>query len=130
MIKEAISSPLKERLLEKSLWQYLDGPTEKPGRGSLHHLSNSREKRLELAYWEETVKQRGFPSSGNHRNVSIFKSLYFANQTESYLKLRQMAQIYSWWRMLEHLGEKLDLANHLEGQRAEIEANLAPIERE
>ena len=56
--------------------KYLDDPTEKPGRGSIHHLAIRVKNDAELAYWEEQVKQRGFHSSGIIDRF-YFKSLYF-----------------------------------------------------
>lgn len=54
----------------------LDGPTEKPGRGSIHHLAIRVKDGTELAFWEEKVRSRGFHSSGIIDRF-YFQSLYF-----------------------------------------------------
>ena len=53
-----------------------EGPSEKPGRGSIHHLAIRVKNEDELRYWEEVVKERGFQSSGIVDRF-YFKSLYF-----------------------------------------------------
>ena len=69
----------------------LDGPSERPGRGSIHHLAIRVKNDEELAYWEEQVKQKGFHSSGL-LIVTTLRACISVNQTEFYLKLRQMDQ--------------------------------------
>lgn len=89
--EEAIFQSIKGEAFGEIVVKYLDGPTEKPGRGSIHHLAIRVKNDAELAYWEEQVIQRGFQSSGIIDRF-ILKAYISANQTESYLKLRQMDQ--------------------------------------
>ena len=91
MIEKQFSSPLKETFGEIVV-KYLDGPTEKPGRGGIHHLAIRVKNDVELAYWEEQVKNKEASILQESSTVSILKAYISANQTESYLKLRQMAQ--------------------------------------
>ena len=54
----------------------LDGPTERPGKGSIHHLAIRAKDDKELAYWDEQVRNKGFHSTGIIDRF-YFKSLYF-----------------------------------------------------
>ena len=74
--EEAIFQSIKGEAFGEIVVKYLDGPTEKPGRGSIHHLAIRVKNDAELAYWEEQVIQRGFQSSGIIDRF-YFKSLYF-----------------------------------------------------
>lgn len=53
-----------------------EGPSEKPGRGSIHHLAIRVKDEAELRYWDEIVKERGFQSTGVVDRF-YFQSLYF-----------------------------------------------------
>lgn len=107
--------------------KYLDGPTEKPGRGSIHHLAIRVKNSEELAYWEEQVIQKGFHSSGIIDRF-YFKSLYFRESNGILFEIATDGPGFTVDGDVEHLGGKLDLPPFLEDQRAEIEAKLAPIE--
>jgi len=69
----------------------LEGPTEKPGRGSIHHLAIRANDERELEYWDKLVRKRGFHSSGIITDF-ILRVCISENQIVSYLKLRQMDQ--------------------------------------
>ena len=125
--QEAIFQSIKGEVFGEIVVKYLDGPTEKPGRGSIHHLAIRVKNDAELAYWEEQVKQRGFHSSGIIDRF-YFKSLYFRESNGILFEIATDGPGFTVDGDVEHLGEKLDLPPFLEGQRAEIEANLAPIE--
>ncbi|RAT09712.1 glyoxalase [Bacillus cereus] len=125
--EEAIFQSIKGEAFGEIVVKYLDGPTEKPGRGSIHHLAIRVKNDAELAYWEEQVIQRGFQSSGI---IDRFysKSLYFRESNGILFEIATDGPGFTVDGDVEHLGEKLDLPPFLEDQRAEIEANLAPIE--
>lgn len=89
--EEAIFQSIKGEAFGEIVVKYLDGPTEKPGRGSIHHLAIRVKNDAELAYWEEQVIKEA-SSLQESSTVSILKAYISANQTESYLKLRQMDQ--------------------------------------
>ena len=71
--------------------------------------------------------QRGFQSSGIIDRF-YFKSLYFRESNGILFEIATDGPGFTVDGDVEHLGEKLDLPPFLEDQRAEIEANLAPIE--
>ncbi|USK97986.1 ring-cleaving dioxygenase [Bacillus tropicus] len=125
--EEAIFQSIKGEAFGEIVVKYLDGPTEKPGRGSIHHLAIRVKNDVELAYWEEQVIQRGFQSSGIIDRF-YFKSLYFRESNGILFEIATDGPGFTVDGDVEHLGEKLDLPPFLEDQRAEIEANLAPIE--
>lgn len=125
--EEAIFQSIKGEAFGEIVVKYLDGPTEKPGRGSIHHLAIRVKNDAELAYWEEQVIQRGFQSSGIIDRF-YFKSLYFRESNGILFEIATDGPGFTVDGDVEHLGEKLDLPPFLEEQRAEIEAKLAPIE--
>lgn len=125
--EEAIFQSIKGEAFGEIVVKYLDGPTEKPGRGSIHHLAIRVKNDAELAYWEEQVIQRGFQSSGIIDRF-YFKSLYFRESNGILFEIATDGPGFTVDGDVEHLGEKLDLPPFLEDQRAEVEANLAPIE--
>lgn len=125
--EEAIFQSIKGEAFGEIVVKYLDGPTEKPGRGSIHHLAIRVKNDAELAYWEEQVIQRGFQSSGIIDRF-YFKSIYFRESNGILFEIATDGPGFTVDGDVEHLGEKLDLPPFLEDQRAEIEANLAPIE--
>ncbi|MED0934477.1 ring-cleaving dioxygenase [Bacillus mobilis] len=125
--EEAIFQSIKGEAFGEIVVKYLDGPTEKPGRGSIHHLAIRVKNDAELAYWEEQVIQRGFQSSGIIDRF-YFKSLYFRESNGILFEIATDGPGFTVDGDVEYLGEKLDLPPFLEGQRAEIEAKLAPIE--
>ncbi|PEL18214.1 ring-cleaving dioxygenase [Bacillus wiedmannii] len=125
--EEAIFQSMKGEAFGEIVVKYLDGPTEKPGRGSIHHLAIRVKNDAELAYWEEQVIQKGFHSSGIIDRF-YFKSLYFRESNGILFEIATDGPGFTVDGDVEHLGEKLDLPPFLEDQRAEIEAKLAPIE--
>ena len=73
---EVIFQSIKGEVFGEIVVKYLDGPSEKPGRGSIHHLAIRVKNEEELIFWEEQVRARGFQSSGIVDRF-YFKSLYF-----------------------------------------------------
>lgn len=103
-----------------------DGPSEKPGRGSIHHLAIRVKDDEELAYWDEQVKARGFISSGIVDRF-YFKSLYFRESNGILFEIATDGPGFLRDGDVESLGEQLDLPDFLEHQREEITAKLKPI---
>ena len=105
----------------------LDGPSEKPGRGSIHHLALRAKDDEELAYWNDQVKQRGFQSSGIVDRF-YFKSLYFRESNGVLFEIATDAPGFTVDADIATLGAKLDLPPFLEERRQEIERNLEPLD--
>jgi glyoxalase family protein len=62
--QEAIYQSVAGQSFGEIVIKQLDGPREKPGRGSIHHLAIRVKNEDELSYWETVVKERGFHTSG------------------------------------------------------------------
>lgn len=105
----------------------LDGPTEKPGRGSIHHLAIRAKDEAELVYWNEQVRKQGLDSSGIVDRF-YFKSLYFRESNGIMFEIATDGPGFTIDGDVETLGERLDLPPFLEERRDEIEATLTPIE--
>ena len=103
-----------------------DGPSEKPGRGSIHHLAIRVKNDEELHFWNEQVKLRGFQSSGIVDRF-YFKSLYFRESNGILFEIATDGPGFLRDGNIETLGEQLDLPDFLESKRAEITAKLKPI---
>jgi glyoxalase family protein len=104
-----------------------EGPSEKPGRGSIHHLAIRVKNVDELRHWEEQVKERGFHSSGIVDRY-YFQSLYFRDRNGILFELATDGPGFTADSTVEALGKKLDLPPFLEEKRAEIEAKLKPLD--
>lgn len=109
--------------------KFLDEPTERPGRGSIHHLAIRAKDETELEHWDNLVRQRGFVSTGIIDRY-YFKSLYFRESNGILFEIATDGPGFTIDSDLETLGETIDLPPTLESQRAQIEAQLKPIEGE
>lgn len=125
--EEAIFQSVPGEVFGEIVVKYLEGPSERPGRGSIHHLAIRVRNDEELKFWEEKVKQRGFHSSGIVDRF-YFKSLYFRESNGILFEIATDEPGFTIDGDVETLGEKLDLPPFLEVRRAEIEENLKPIE--
>ncbi|WNS73952.1 ring-cleaving dioxygenase [Bacillus sp. DTU_2020_1000418_1_SI_GHA_SEK_038] len=104
-----------------------EGPSEKPGRGSIHHLAIRVKNEEELLFWNEEVKKRGFYSSGIVDRF-YFQSLYFRDSNGILFEIATDGPGFTADSSIEDLGQNLDLPPFLEEKRAEIEANLKPLD--
>lgn len=104
-----------------------EGPSEKPGRGSIHHLAIRVKNEEELRYWDSVVKERGFHSSGIVERF-YFQSLYFRESNGILFEIATDGPGFTADSTVEELGKQLDLPPFLEERRAEIEANLTPLD--
>ncbi|KQL19481.1 ring-cleaving dioxygenase [Cytobacillus solani] len=127
MKNEAIFQSIQGQVFGEIVVKSLDGPSEKPGRGSIHHLAIRVKDEVELAYWDKQVRARGFQSSGIVDRF-YFKSLYFRESNGILFEIATDGPGFTIDGDIETLGEKLDLPPFLEGRRAEIEEKLQPIE--
>ncbi|MEH7347099.1 ring-cleaving dioxygenase [Bacillus sp. JJ1532] len=104
-----------------------EGPSEKPGRGSIHHLAIRVKNEEELLFWNEEVKKRGFYSSGIVDRF-YFQSLYFRDSNGILFEIATDGPGFTTDSSIEDLGKNLDLPPFLEEKRAEIEAKLKPLD--
>lgn len=124
---EAIFQSIKGEVFGEIIVKQIDGPSEKPGRGSIHHLAIRAKNDAELAYWDERVKKRGFHSTGIVDRY-YFKSLYFRESNGILFEIATDEPGFTVDSNVDQLGTKLDLPPFLENRREEIEAKLSPIE--
>ncbi|MFD6442441.1 ring-cleaving dioxygenase, partial [Peribacillus sp. NPDC060186] len=125
--KEAIYQSIAGQVFGEIVIKQQEGPSEKPGRGSIHHLAIRVKNEDELSYWEEVVKERGFQSTGIVDRF-YFKSLYFRESNGILIEIATDGPGFTVDSTVEALGKKLDLPPFLEDKRAEIEAKLVPLD--
>ncbi|RHW32716.1 ring-cleaving dioxygenase [Lysinibacillus yapensis] len=104
-----------------------DGPKEKPGKGSIHHLAIRVKDGKELREWEQRIQDFGFKVM-KITDRYYFESLYFREENGILFELATDGPGFTVDATIEELGKKLDLPPFLEDRRVEIEANLEPIE--
>lgn len=124
--EEALFQSIKGEAFGEIVVKYLEGPSEKPGRGSIHHLAIRVKNDEELSYWEEQVRARGFHSSSIVDRF-YFKSLYFRESNGILFEIATDGPGFTIDGDVDTLGEKLDLPPFLEERRAEIEHHLTPL---
>lgn len=125
--EEAIYQSVAGQAFGEIILKQLEGPSEKPGRGSIHHLAIRVKNEEELRYWDGVVKERGFDSSGVIDRF-YFQSLYFRDANGILFEIATDGPGFTKDSTVEALGTKLDLPPFLEEKRAEIEAELQPID--
>lgn len=124
---EAIFQSVEGQAFGEILVQQQEGPSEKPGRGSIHHLAIRVKNEEELDYWDKIVKENGFTSTGVIDRY-YFQSLYFRDSNAILFEIATDGPGFTIDSSVEDLGKGLDLPAFLEDRRAEIEAKLKPIE--
>ncbi len=125
--EEVVFQSITGEVFGEIVVRQLEGKSEKPGRGSVHHLAIRVKNGEELAYWDEQVKKWGFDSTGIVDRY-YFKSLYFRESNGIVFEIATDGPGFTIDGDIETLGETLDLPPFLEGRRTEIEAKLQPIE--
>lgn len=124
---EAIFQSVKGRAFGEIVIVEQDGPKEKPGKGSVHHLAIRVRDGEELRKWQQRIKDFGF----NVMKITdryYFESLYFREDNGILFELATDGPGFTVDSTIESLGKELDLPPFLEGKRAEIEAKLEPID--
>lgn len=106
-----------------------EGETEKPGRGSVHHLAIRAKDEDELKHWDEQIRKRGFLTTGILERF-YFKSVYFRESNGVMFELATDGPGFTIDSDVESLGEQLDLPPFLEERREKIEATLQPLEED
>jgi glyoxalase family protein len=125
--QEAIYQSIAGQSFGEIVIKQEEGPNERPGRGSIHHLAIRVNNEEELRYWDEVVKERGFHSSGIVDRY-YFQSLYFRESNGILFEIATDGPGFTADSTVEELGKALDLPPFLEGRRAEIEARLVPLD--
>ncbi|EJR37732.1 ring-cleaving dioxygenase [Bacillus mycoides] len=103
-----------------------DGESERPGKGSIHHLAIRVKNDEELSYWNEEVKDKGFQSTGIIDRF-YFESLYFRESNGILFEIATDGPGFTVDSTVEELGKELDLPPFLEERRKEIEEKLIPL---
>ncbi len=125
--KEALLQSVEGQPFGEVVIKQLEGPSEKPGRGSIHHLALRVNNVEELHEWEEKVQNRGLHSSGVIDRY-YFQSLYFRDGNGILFELATDGPGFTVDSSIEELGQQLSLPPFLEGKRADIEADLEPLD--
>ncbi|MGE8206811.1 ring-cleaving dioxygenase [Heyndrickxia sp. NPDC080065] len=124
---EGIYQSIEGQAFGEIVVKQLVGPSEKPGRGSIHHLAIRVKNEDELRYWDEVVKERGYQSSGIVDRF-YFQSLYFRDSNGILFEMATDGPGFIADSTVEALGKDLDLPPFLEDKREEIEAKLKPLD--
>jgi glyoxalase family protein len=97
------------------------------GRGGVHHVAFRVKDVEEQRSWNAHLSRTGIRTSGEVDRY-YFKSLYFRISNGILFELATDGPGFTADEPLETLGERLALPPFLEPYRAEIEANLQPLE--
>jgi len=124
---EAVLQSVEGQPFGEIVIKQLEGPSEKPGRGSVHHLALRVSNVEEMQLWEEKVQNRGLHSSGIIDRY-YFQSLYFRDGNGILFELATDGPGFTVDSSIEELGQQLSLPPFLEGKRADIEAVLEPLD--
>ncbi|MFJ5772102.1 ring-cleaving dioxygenase [Psychrobacillus sp. NPDC093180] len=124
---EAIYQSIKGQAFGEIVIVEQDGAKEKPGKGSVHHLAIRVKDSEELHQWQQRIQDFGFEVM-KITDRYYFESLYFREKNGILFELATDGPGFTVDSSIELLGKKLDLPPFLEDKRAEIEANLKPIE--
>ncbi|MFF2755600.1 ring-cleaving dioxygenase [Psychrobacillus sp. NPDC058041] len=124
---EAIYQSVKGQAFGEIVIVEQDGPKEKPGKGSVHHVAIRVKDGEELREWHQRIQDFGFEVM-KITDRYYFESLYFRETNGILFELATEGPGFTVDSSIETLGKELDLPPFLEGKRAEIEAKLEPIE--
>ena len=105
----------------------LEAPSEKPGRGSIHHLALRVKDEDELKMWNEKLMDYGLTTSGIVDRF-YFQSIYVRDGNSILFELATDGPGFTADSSVEELGQKLDLPPFLEDKREVIEAKLEPLD--
>ena len=125
--KEAIYQSVKGQSFGEIVIVEKDGPKEKPGKGSVHHVAIRVKDGDELREWNQRIQDFGFEVN-KITDRYYFESLYFREENGILFELATDGPGFTVDSTIESLGKELDLPPFLESKRVEIEAKLEPIE--
>lgn len=103
-----------------------DLPTERPGKGSVHHIALRVEGEQELNAFIETLNAHGI-SNSQYVDRYYFHSVYLKDPNGLTIELATDGPGFDTDEELEYLGESLALPPFLEDRREEIERRLHPL---
>ncbi|MDE0564084.1 ring-cleaving dioxygenase [Exiguobacterium sp. B2(2022)] len=103
-----------------------DLPSERPGRGSVHHVAIRVEEADDMAKWIEKLDAHGISHSGLIDRY-YFQSIYFREPSGILVELATDEPGFATDESVEALGERLALPPFLESRRAEIESKLKKL---
>ncbi|WP_042473323.1 VOC family protein [Bacillus ndiopicus] len=124
---EALFQAVEEQLQGQIVVIEQDGPKEKPGRGSVHHLAIRVKDKEELEQWEQKIKDFGFPII-RKADRYYFSSIYMKESHGIVFELATDGPGFAVDTSIEDLGKQLDLPPFLEERRSEIEQKLPVID--
>ena len=103
-------------------------PPHRPGAGGVHHVA-FRIRDEDVHAWDDHLKHLGLATSGEVERY-YFRSIYYREPNGVLLELATDGPGFTADEPLVSLGERLSLPPFLEPRRADIEANLKPLEAE
>ena len=104
-----------------------DAPVVRPGAGGVHHVAFRTPDVHEYDAWHRRLGEFGIPNSGPVDRF-YFRSLYFREPNGVLFEIATDGPGFAVDEDPDRLGEKIALPPFLERQRAEIVANLQPID--
>ncbi|SDN34007.1 glyoxalase family protein [Alkalicoccus daliensis] len=100
--------------------------SERPGRGSVHHVAFRVDDSEELKKWHSLINEKGYANSGIVERY-YFESLYFREPNGILYELATDGPGFESDESFEELGKNLALPPFLETKREEIQAALKPL---
>jgi glyoxalase family protein len=109
-------------------WHYDEPPAERglEGSGTVHHIAWASEMDEHLAWRERAIAGGAHPTPVIDR--FWFRSIYFREPSGVLFEVATLGPGFGVDEDPEHLGEELILPPFLEDRRAEIEAQLVPVQ--
>lgn len=124
---EAILHSIEGQAFGEIVINQKDGPKERPGKGSVHHLAIRVKDGEHLRFLEKRIKEFGFEIM-KFTDRYYFESLYFKEENGIVFELATDGPGFTIDASIDELGKKLDLPPFLEPKRTEIEAALGSFE--
>jgi len=104
-----------------------DLPAAQQGAGGVHHIAFRTPDTASLHEWTARLSALGVRSSGEIERY-YFRSLYFREPGGNLFEIATDGPGFAVDEPLDALGQRLSLPPFLESRRAEIEANLKPLD--
>lgn len=101
-------------------------PSERPGRGSIHHLALRVQDSNALLYYRDRLRERGFVTT-DVIDRYYFQSIYFRESNGLVFEIATDGPGFTVDEKVENLGKKLSLPPFLQHKREEIEQKLPPL---
>src|SRR5690606_31939209 len=102
-------------------------PVARQGAGAVHHVAFRVPDKPALTEWTSRVSGFRVPNSGEVERY-YFRSLYFREPGGNLFEIATDGPGFAVDEPIDALGERLSLPPFLENRRAEIEANLKPLD--